>query len=98
MSNAYVLEKYLAAIDALIGDGSIQERLTFAADSLLRIPANEDFPDVALGDRHRAVMAKLTTSPLSDQSGYKRRPLSKEEGNAIAKEILSIYVSLSDDI
>jgi hypothetical protein len=43
-------------------------------------------------------MAKLTATPISSTNGYVPRSLSNEDGRAIAKEILSIYVGMKGGI
>jgi hypothetical protein len=89
----YPREKLWQAIETLVGDGSVQDRLTSAADFLLRL-----MPDKHLPSEHRdefeQIKAALTTTPLSSATGPTPRPITGEEGTKLARRILSLYTDL----
>jgi len=72
---------------------SVQDRLTSAADFLLRL-----MPDQHLPREHRnefeEIKAALTTTPLSSATGPTPRPMTGEEGTKLARRILSLYTEL----
>jgi hypothetical protein len=89
----YAREKLWQAIETLVGAGPVQERLTFAADFLLRL-----MPDKHLPSEHRVefeeIKAALTSTPLSSTTGWTPRPITDAEGTQLAQRILSLYTAL----
>jgi ferric-dicitrate binding protein FerR (iron transport regulator) len=95
-----VREKLWQAIDTLVGDGSIHQRLEYAAEYLIRlrpaeIPARErdDFADVM-----KALAEHPAEIPGEGQIRASVRKLTGEEAGAIGRKILSIYISLHGGI
>jgi hypothetical protein len=93
-----VEEKLLQAIDELIaGKGSIRYRLISAAEYLTRLKL-ADIPDKNRAE-FAALMDTLTKHPAKKEGeGSIRasvRKLHKEEPEALARKIVSIYVDVS---
>ncbi|MHC2241327.1 hypothetical protein [Bradyrhizobium elkanii] len=93
----YIREKYWQAIDILVGTSALQERLTHAAQVLLRLKV-EDFSDTDLARRHSEVIKALTETPLSNASSYQPRAMSDQEAEMLSREILSIYINVRGGI
>ena len=91
-ANTYASQKFWEAVYALIGSGDIRMRLTFAADSLIKLQTT-DIPD-AFQVRFNALKAALTSTPLSNNVQYTPRDVSEEEGISLAKEISDFYREL----
>jgi hypothetical protein len=92
----YGKKKLYEAVHSLVGNGSIQERLTFAALPLvvLRTPLTElsvALP-AELHEKFNATVDKLTENPLSGEAGYTPRHVTPEEGELLAQEIFSMFV------
>jgi hypothetical protein len=100
MSIGYVREKLWQALDVLVRAGSVQERLVYAADYLLRVKADE-IPQPQRGE-FEAVMHTLTKHPAEREGEgsihASVRKLTDAEGSALAQKILSIYIDLRDGI
>ncbi len=92
---SYGKQKFYEAVDSLVGAGSLQDRLSFAAVALLTLRSHtEDYLPEDLHERFDALVKALTTVPLSSASGYTARPLTDDDGRALAHEIFSIYTQL----
>jgi len=95
MAMDYAIEKYWQAVDVLVGSGPLQERLTFAAEYLMRL-TDRNFPDrVDLAERHDAIMKKLTATQLGNTSQYLPRNLTDDEAEKLSREILSVFTELN---
>jgi hypothetical protein len=96
----YARQKYWQAIGILVGVGSAQMRLSFAAEYLMSL-SDKNFPNNPdLAKRHNEVMKKLNlyATPLSDHDGFLPRQISDDEANVLSREILSIYTDLRGGI
>ena len=93
-TNTYANQKFWEAVYALIGSGDIRMRLTYAADSLIKLQA-ADIPD-AFQARFNTLRASLTSTPLSNDVQYTPRDVSEEEGIGLAREIFELYRELVD--
>ena len=98
MSADYTQEKLWQAVDILIGSGSIQERLEFAAMYLICLNSPKD--DLAFaGDsdaqtRFDRLIERLTSAPPSGDEGTiaaTTRTLSDFEGGRLAKDIFDLF-------
>ena len=98
MSADYTQEKLWQAVETLIGSGSIQERLKFAAMYLIRLDSTKD--DLAFaGDsdaqtRFDRLIERLTSAPPSGDEGTiaaTTRTLSDFEGGRLAKDIFDLF-------
>jgi hypothetical protein len=94
--HSYARQKLSEALHSLVGAGPIQMRLTYAANYLihLRRPQPSEIPP-EIEDKFHAVIDALTTTPLSDASGYTPRRLTEQKGEEIAREILSMYEKIT---
>ena len=98
MSADYTQEKLWQAVETLIGSGSIQERLKFAAMYLIRLDSTKD--DLAFaGDsdaqtRFDLLIERLTSAPPSGDEGTieaTTRTLSDDEGGRLAEDIFGLF-------
>jgi len=96
MSVDHARERYYVAVLALVGSGSLNERLTFAAESLLHLRPDE-LPNELRND-HAEIMRKLTRDPLSSEWGYVRRKLRGKNAYNVAKAIFNVFVKLQGGI
>ena len=98
MSISYVQEKLWQAVDTLVGGGTIQDRLAYAAEYLIRVKVDE-IPDSRRAE-FGAVMDSLTKHPAKvvGEGSIRAsvRKLTDEEGAGLARKILSIYIDVSD--
>jgi hypothetical protein len=94
MSNDYAKQKLFEAVYSLIGSSSIQERLTFAAVPLIILRSQPETPPVEIRGEFDALMQTLTKVPLSTGTGYTPRPVTSEEGEKLARQILSMFVTV----
>jgi hypothetical protein len=101
MAYDYAREKLWQAVDGLVGDGSIQDRLASAAMILTRLHRpDEDIPK-ELREEFKAVMHALTKETAQGNEGNivaTTRKLSSEEGAKLAHRIFSLYVQLRGGI
>ena len=86
--------RFHQAVSALVGDHTIQMRLTYAAAYLHWLHAR-DLPE-DMRDDFEGLIRELTKTPLGDnKSEYTPRSyLSVEEANKIAQKIFSMYTDL----
>ena len=98
MSADYTQEKLWQAVETLIGSGSIQERLKFAAMYLIRLDSTKDglaFPgDSDAQTRFARLMERLTSAPPSGDEGTieaTTRTLSDDEGRRLAEDIFRLF-------
>lgn len=101
MSIDYTQEKLYQAVNCLISDGSIQSRLSYAAEYLLRLQGGDPaFPEHRdLQERLGKVLHDLASSPaIGDEGTIKAttRALSDEAGAKIAGEIFGLFCSATD--
>jgi hypothetical protein len=89
----YAREKLWQAIETLVGAGSVQDRLTFAADFLLRLMPDKHLPKEDWGE-FEEIKSALTSPPLSSSTGWTARPITDAEGTQLAQRILSLYTAL----
>jgi hypothetical protein len=89
----YAREKLWQAIETLVGHGAVQDRLTSAAEFLLRLQPDKQLPREHR-DEFEQIKAALTTIPLSSASGPTPRPITDEEGTKLAHRVLSLYTDL----
>jgi ferric-dicitrate binding protein FerR (iron transport regulator) len=96
----YTREKLGQALDMLVGAAPIQDRLTYAAEYLIRLKA-DDIPDTERGE-FEAVMRAFSRHPAEKEGeGSIRasaRKLTDQEGAAVARKILSIYIRIRGGI
>jgi hypothetical protein len=92
MSSAYAKQKFYEAVLALVGTRPIQERLTFAAESLVSLRL-DDLPEEMQGD-YAALRLLLTHEPLSSETGPRPRHFHDEDSQQLAQKILSMYTEL----
>jgi hypothetical protein len=93
MSNDdYARQKLFEALYALVGDGTIDKRLTFAADYVITLQPNQIPTSIA--EEFEAVRDKLTKTPLTHERGYTLRNITTEEGEKLAQRILGMFVTL----
>lgn len=85
MSN-YAKQKLYEALNSLVGTGTLQQRLTFAALPLVVLNGDQGLPDEIVGPL-RNVVEKLTQEPLADQGTHVPRRIDNEEAVLISKEI-----------
>ena len=90
-NHKYARKKLADALYALVGVGSIQERLTSAAQSLLLLQ-EDDLPDPQKAEC-AALREALMKTPLRD-----RRPRAVEDTEAVmlARQILDLHMALID--
>lgn len=85
MAIDYTQQKLWEAVNSLIGTGTLQERLKYAAVAigLLRVhaPAFPTFPE--LEERLARLIERVSDSPM--------RGLSDEDAEKVASEILSLF-------
>jgi hypothetical protein len=105
-SMPYPREKLWQALDSLVGDGTIQQRLEAAAMSLTRLQERDftglpDYPAEGLQEQFRKIMQALTNVAAGAGEGTiaaTTRQLTNEQGDKIAKEILSLYIAVRDGL
>jgi hypothetical protein len=88
-------QKLYEAVLALVGDGSLNMRLTSAALPLLILrsqPGGQLPPDLKV--RLDVVVEKLTKEPLSDEWRYLPRRMRGKNASDAAREIVSIFVAV----
>jgi hypothetical protein len=92
---SYARQKFFEALDALVGDGDLATRLTFAAVPLMVLnSAQGDLPE-GLTKRFDKLLQDLTATPLSDNAKYIPRELEPDAATRTAHEILSVFVQLA---
>src|SRR5262245_5818268 len=92
-TDGYARQKIFEALYALVGDGTIDRRLTFAADALLKL--QPDQIPASIADDYAEVRKALTTTALSHDRGFTERQLDGEAGSRLARKILDMYLRLS---
>lgn len=103
MSVDHIRQKLWEAINSLVRDGSIQDRLYYASNSLVQLAPDElDQLPGEMRARFDEVRHTLTKHPAEREGeGAIRasvRKLTPDEGTQIAQEIVSIYVGLRGGI
>lgn len=97
MTYGYTREKLFQAVDVLVGDGTVQERLASAATYLIRLHEPEnDFPP-ELQEEFKAIKHALTKEQAIGNEGNIQATvdkLSNEEGRKLASRILELYIGL----
>ena len=93
MSERHFKQKLYEAVHSLIGDGTLNMRLTYAAVYLVHL-RDEDVPE-RYKDEFGDTKGALTRQPLSTTSDYTPRELSDLEADRLSKSILSMFVSVS---
>jgi hypothetical protein len=100
LSTGYAREKFWQAVDVLAtSDRSIQERLAWAAQYLMRLKP-DDLPEEYRGELS-AVMGDLTKEDAVGTEGRieaTTRQLTSEQGTKVASRILSLYTGLHGGI
>jgi hypothetical protein len=94
MSNSYAKQKLYEAVHCLVGSNTIQERLTFAAVSLVQLRAPVGELPSEIREQFDVVLERLTIEPLSTATGYSPRRLTDEEGREIAQDIFGMFVKV----
>jgi hypothetical protein len=90
MSHVEVDQRLTEAMLALMApDLSLQMRLTYAADALARVQA-DDLPD-HLARMYQEIRAELLKKPVSDPRGYQPRDMSTAQATQIARQIFEVY-------
>lgn len=90
--SSYAKQKFFEAIYSLVGDGSIEMRLTYAANELSTVQA-QNLP-ASMRIDFTALMRELTSKPLSNDAGFIPRVIDRDECNRLAQKILSMYAEL----
>lgn len=97
----YAREKFYIAIDTLATSPSpIQERLFYAAMSLIRLRPEDDLPK-ELRKEFQAIIHELSKEPAIADEGTlaaTTRKLSDDDAKKLAERILSIYIELRGGI
>jgi hypothetical protein len=88
----YAKEKFFQAVSMLVGADTIDKRLTYAADYLLRLQ-DKQLPE-SMRDEFKVLRDALTTTPLSTATGYQPRHISEDDTRKLAEKILSMYTEL----
>jgi DNA-directed RNA polymerase alpha subunit len=93
-------KKVWEAVNTLVGSGTIQERLAWAAECLIQLRPDEELPK-KLREEFEAVCHELTKETATGNEGNiaaTTRKLSSEEGTRLARHILSLYTKLHGGI
>jgi hypothetical protein len=90
--SSYGKQKFFEAMFALIGDGPLEMRLTYAAQELINLETGH-LPGSMRHD-FSALMRELTSKPLSDDADFIPRHLDRDEANRLAQTILKMYSEL----
>src|SRR5262249_9077306 len=88
----YAKQKFCDAVYALIGNATIDRRLTYAASYLMLLQPR-DLP-AGMRDDFEKLMRKLTRIPLSSATSPLPRPISEDDALELAKAILSMFIQL----
>jgi len=88
----YAKQKFCDAVYALIGNATIDRRLTYAASYLMMLQSR-DLP-AGTRDDFEKLKRKLTRIPLSSATACMPRPISEDDAVKLAKAILSMFVQL----
>jgi hypothetical protein len=88
----YLKQKLFESLNDLVKDGAIDQRLTNAATCLLNVQ-DQDVPEEYRA-RFVEIKRKLTQTPLSSERGYVPRPISTDDANELARDILSLFVEV----
>ena len=94
----YAREKLYQAIDCLVGAGSIQERLIWAANCLISL-TSDDFPEEER-QTFEDLWSELTRYP-NDHAGAitdSVNRLHEEEATKVARGIFSLYITIRGGI
>jgi hypothetical protein len=98
--SSYAREKFWQAVDVLAtSDRSIQQRLAYAAQYLIRLKP-DDLPEEHRGELN-AVLRDLTKETAAGEEGTieaTTRQMTSEEGTKVASRILSVYTELHGGI
>jgi hypothetical protein len=98
MRIGYAKEKSTDAVDSLAtGAGRVQERLSLAADFLIRLRP-DDFPEGELRRKFIGIWDDLTFDQPTGDEGNIPATLNRtddEDARAIARRILSLYSAIS---
>jgi hypothetical protein len=90
----YARQKLYEALCALVGDGPIDKRMTFAADTLAQLQLQPNRIPPSIAEEIHAVHSALTKTPLSHYRGYTLRNITTEDGEKLAQRILGMFVTL----
>jgi hypothetical protein len=93
----YAREKLWAALDTLVGDGTIQYRLGNALTQLVRLRPKEDFPE-ELREEFSTLMADLTKRVIHSEWRSSWINTRRPKSGRMAKTVLSLYISLRGGI
>ena len=88
----YPKQKFYEAVSALIGNSSIEMRLTYAAEPLLMLQPNE-LPE-KMRHEFELLLNDLRQKSLSRETQIMPRPVTKEEARKLAERILGMYTEL----
>jgi hypothetical protein len=86
----YLKQKLCEALHALVSDGHIDQRLSYAAGYFVQMQ-DRDVPD-EYRDKFMEIKSRLTQIKLSSDRGYVPRPISTDDANELASDILSLFV------
>jgi hypothetical protein len=90
--HTYFKEKLFEALTALVVDGDIDQRLTFAASYLVTLQ-DRDVPE-RLREDFRQLKDALTRTPLSTDRDCENRQISTENARDHALKILSLFTEV----
>src|SRR6266404_1643233 len=85
-------QKLFQALHDLVGAGDIDKRLTHAGNYLVHLQE----PDIPKEYRAEVAAIKeiMFTTPLSSEQGYVPRQISDEDGEKLARRILSLFTDV----
>ena len=93
----YAQEQLYEAMYCVTSVGPLQSRLASAAHYLIRLTADEDFPDHEQRDAWQRIMHDLThVEPEGDEGSFAATTKRMDDSEAlrVAREILRLYVRL----
>ena len=94
---SYAQDKFSEAMDCVTSVGPLQSRLAAAAHYLIRLTADEDFPDHEQRGTWQRIMHDLTHIQLEADEGSfaaTTKRMDDSEALRVAREILHLYVRL----
>jgi hypothetical protein len=96
MEYSYVWEKFFGATMSLIGDGSLKQRLEYAAQSIIHLK-NQDIPEDVKEDVLSLIEDLTSGNPDGDEGRIHAtiKRMSDEEARGTAKRILGVYDNIA---
>ncbi len=88
----YAKKKFYEAVTALVGSEEIDKQLTHAATHVALLQ-DRDIPE-AQKDEFAEIKRALLKTPLSGEQNYQDRQISREDGEQLARKIVSLFVEI----